>query len=283
MNVILEMMLVFAKGIAAGIAIGLGGFLFIGSKWAFSRIKSSTDYSEFGNVIGSTLFSVGLLIVCSLKLMLYTGKIGLTFEVSQSIKHYVSLVVMLIANVCSAYGLGLLLHTLMKSKASRYVDIATNVALAKLKLSALSDYVKCSMQSIFCGSCVHLGVKCFVMFDGRCRGVIITIFAVLMFVYSGFQHCIANSFYFGFANEFRKEVFINVAICIIGNSLGTIPISLFTQTFRKVEAESSDSSISNIQFSSNDTLQQAANGKRKSDKKKHIDTETESSTTYTEA
>ena len=281
-------MLVFAKGIAAGVAISLGGFLFVGSKWGATKLNnvsgatsSTIRYDELGSLVGSALFSVGLLLVCALKLMLYTGKIGLTFEMKQPAFHYVSLLTMLIANVAAAYAVGYLINYLMNnSGVSEFINIGTNVANGKLKLSTLSEYIKCSFQSIFCGSCVHLGVKCFNMFNGKWRGIIITIYSVLTFVYSGFQHCIANSFYFGLANERRKEVLINVAICVIGNSLGTIPIAMFTRTFRKLDSSDySDSSysISNIQFDTNNRE------RNRTHKHKHVDTESSSSNTETEA
>lgn len=247
MNVILQTLIVFIQSIAAGLSISLGGALFVGSKFVFTYADSK--WSEFGTLIGSDLFSVGLIIVCAFRLMLYTGKIGLMFETCQGGFYFFSLIVMLIGNLGSAYGAGLLLNYLLKN--SRFVVIDTSVAEAKLNLSTVTDYVKCVMQSMFCGSCVHIGVKCFNMFR-NVKGAVITNFAVLMFVYSGFQHCIANTFYFGCAKLFNTKVLINVAICVVGNSLGTIPIALFTSTFHQVTPKSSTSSLDNTEESLED-------------------------------
>ena len=61
----------FYKGILAGLAIGLGGFLYI--------LMVHFVPGEYGKVLGSILFSVGLFLVCTFMLSLYTGKIGLIY------------------------------------------------------------------------------------------------------------------------------------------------------------------------------------------------------------
>ena len=48
----------FLKGILAGLAIGVGGFLYLLMVFAVN--------GELGKVLGSILFSVGLFTVCSL-------------------------------------------------------------------------------------------------------------------------------------------------------------------------------------------------------------------------
>ena len=65
-------LLSFLKGILAGLAIGVGGFLYI--------LMICYVPSELGKVLGSLLFAVGLFTVCSLQLHLYTGKIGCVYE-----------------------------------------------------------------------------------------------------------------------------------------------------------------------------------------------------------
>ena len=67
-----SLVLHFLKGILAGLAIGLGGFLFI--------LMSFLIEGELGKALGSLLFSVGLFLVCTFYLSLYTGKIGLVLK-----------------------------------------------------------------------------------------------------------------------------------------------------------------------------------------------------------
>ena len=71
-----DLLFSFLKGILAGLAIGLGGFLYILMTYLIS--------GEVGKVLGSLLFAVGLFTVCTFQLHLYTGKIGLIFEKKQT-------------------------------------------------------------------------------------------------------------------------------------------------------------------------------------------------------
>ena len=222
---------VIFKSILAGVSIGLGGFIYIASRWSFNNYI--TSYNEFGNVIGSDLFSIGLLLVCRFQLMLYTGKIGLTFESSQSAEYWVNIFIMLIFNISSAYALGMLANYLLSFWTNKsLLNTAIAIASGKTNCKTVNDYVKTSVQSIFCGTCVHIGVRCYQTVNGF-SAFMLTNWFVFIFVYSGFQHCIANSFYFGIARLFNNDVYINVAICVVGNMLGTIPVALITKTFGK--------------------------------------------------
>ena len=73
----------FYKGILAGLAIGLGGFLYI--------LMCHYIPGELGKVLGSLLFAVGLFTVCTFYLSLYTGKIGLIYEGKKDKAFYLSL------------------------------------------------------------------------------------------------------------------------------------------------------------------------------------------------
>ena len=68
MNSVKFQLLTFVKGILAGLAIGLGGFLYI--------LMCQYVPGELGKVLGSLLFAIGLFLVCAFGLSLYTGKIG---------------------------------------------------------------------------------------------------------------------------------------------------------------------------------------------------------------
>ena len=234
------------KSIAAGLAIGVGGFLFCGSKWLTKYVKSP-DITEVGSAVGSIAFSVGLLTVCKFKLMLFTGKCGLMFEAKQNCEYWTSLFVMLLFNIAAAYGLGWAVNLLIKHD-DRFLLIAQTLATNKSKLTSLNDYVKLVIQALFCGSCVHLGVKCFAFFEGGVKGTICIIWFVFMFVYSGFQHCIANSFYFGLAHVYSRDAIISVCVEIVGNWFGTIVVSLFSSKFRRLSYSSSYSSSSSSTY-----------------------------------
>lgn len=205
--------LTLVKGILAGLAIGVGGFLYI--------LMSHFVEGELGKVLGSLLFSVGLFTVCTFYLSLYTGKIGLIFEKKQTKEFYISLPVMLIGNAIGAISLGYLCWAVFKD-----VDImntVNNVCEIHTNLDSFNAYLSLIVKSLLCGLCVYIAVKSFAYQRLKPVGIGLLVLFVFIFVYAGFQHCIANMFYFGFGNHFIGNTFINLLICILGNSLGTIP------------------------------------------------------------
>ena len=242
------------KSIFAGIVIGFAGFIYTGSKWCSSyitnyyKLNNTYDLTEIGNIVGSILFSVGLFTVCSLELLLLTGKFGLMFELRQGCDYYLNLIIMLLLNLSSAYGFGYLINYLINlsnsDKSNLYILLATNISKNKSTLNSINDYIKLFVQSMFCGVCVHMAVKCFKIFSLmslKLSGLILLVWFVFMFVYSGFQHCVANCFYFGQARMFNADVIISVCIGVVGNWLGTLPISILTKRFNKLNSSSSSS------------------------------------------
>lgn len=88
-------------GIFAGLAIGLGSLAF--------TVATSFATNELGKVpsewlmVGSALFSIGLILVCVLGLQLYTGKIGVVFDDREKLKeNAINLPIMLVGNAIGA-------------------------------------------------------------------------------------------------------------------------------------------------------------------------------------
>ena len=238
--------LLVLKSILAGVCISIGGTLFVASKYVFNLYAS--EYSNFGTIIGSFLFSVGLLLVCKCKMMLYTGKIGLAFEERKKLDYWIEIITMIVLNVGSAWGFGRLVRFIIdKTKFNTVIatieTIATNKLVMKNKVSEIvNNYVIVIFQSIFCGSCVHMAVRSF-NYLTNIGNVVLLVWFVFMFVFGGFQHCIANSYYFGLDNLYSKEAIINIVVCIVGNMIGTIPIAQLTKIFNE-QTTSRSTSIS---------------------------------------
>lgn len=213
----------FIKGILAGASIGVGGFLYI-------LMKHFVE-GELGNVLGSLLFAVGLFSVCTFYLALYTGKIGLVFEKKQETSFYISLPIMLIGNAIGAIGLGYVCYFIFKD--TDIMNTVNAVCGVRTTLESFNDYLSLIVKSALCGLCVYFAVKSFAMNRLKPIGIILLVTFVFVFVFAGFQHCIANMFYFGFGNHFIGNTFINLALCILFNSLGTIPGVLLFKLFEK--------------------------------------------------
>ena len=202
----------FLKSILAGLAIGLGGFLYI--------LMVHYINGEVGKILGSLLFSIGLFLVCTFYLSLYTGKIGLIYEKKQDKEYYISLPIILIGNTIGAVSLGFLCYFIFKN-----TDIMKTVGatcLSRTTLASFSDYLSCIVKSTLCGFSVYVAIKLFSLDRLKPLGILSLVFFVFLFVYCGFQHCIANMFYFGFGNSYDKNAFINLMLVIIFNSIGPL-------------------------------------------------------------
>lgn len=219
-----RLLFVFLKGILAGVCIGLGGFLYI--------LMTAYVDGELGKALGSFLFAIGLFLVCTFMLQLYTGKIGVVFEGKQEKEFYIGLPIMLIGNAIGAFGLGYLCFFIFKD-----VEVITNsvnfACESRTTLNSFNAYLGTIIKSFLCGLCVYLAVKSFAKNRLKPLGISLLVLFVFIFVYAGFQHCIANMFYFGFGNLIKAETFINLALVILFNSLGPIPGVFLLKLFEK--------------------------------------------------
>ena len=216
----------FAKGILAGLAIGLGGFLYILMTFLFKG-----DLEFIGHLIGSVLFAVGLMLVCSFSLNLYTGKIGLIYEERKDKDFYISLPIILVGNAIGAFLLGYICYLIFKdTDLFAYAEAAAN---SRLVFDHFSNYLNTIIGSFLCGLCVYLAVMSFSLNRLKPLGVTLLVFFVFFFVFCRFQHCIANMFYFGFANKITGYTFLNLALVIIFNTLGPVVGVAFVKLIKK--------------------------------------------------
>ena len=195
-------------GIFAGLAIGLGSLVF--------TIVSTYAKSVGGQIFASALFSIGLILVCTLGLQLYTGKVGVVFDDREKLKeNTINLPIMLVGNAIGAFALGIICHFIFMN----VPDIAVRI----LKISegkTGSDTI--FLQGIFCGALVYIAVYFFKNLQNYAMKIIGIITAVTLFVYCGFQHCIANMFYFGMAFNWNIDMLWNLLIVILTNSVGAL-------------------------------------------------------------
>lgn len=222
-----DLLFSFLKGILAGLAIGVGGFLYI--------LMVFLIKGELGKVLGSTLFAVGLFTVCTFYLHLYTGKIGLVYEKQQTTTFYISLPVMLIGNAIGAIGLGVICY--FSFRGLDIYEVARTTAYARLSFNTFDDYLSCCIKSLLCGLCVYLAVKSFAYKRISIIGTLLLVIFVFIFVYCGFQHCIANMFYFGFANTWVWQTAVDLVLCILFNSIGPIIGVLLLKANQKESAK----------------------------------------------
>ena len=195
-------------GIFAGLAIGFGSLAF--------TVVSAYMKSTGGLIFASCLFSVGLILVCVLGLQLYTGKIGVVFDDRNKLKeNAINLPIMLIGNAIGAFALGIICHFIFMNVPEVNDRI---IAISNAKTESTDVF----LQGIFCGALVYIAVYLFKNLQNWGMKIIGIITAVTLFVYCGFQHCIANMFYFGMAFNWNINMLWNLLIVILTNSVGAL-------------------------------------------------------------
>ena len=178
---------VFVKAVYAGVMIGAGGIVYL---------------SLENKVIGSLLFSFGLLTIVNQGFFLYTGKIGF----AKTKEDFWNIPVILAGNL-----VGTALDAVLVRMA--HLKISADAASAA-KLS--NDPVSILILSIFCGVMMFLAIDNF----NKCKNHLFIIAPVMIFILSGFEHSVANMFYFTLAGAWSGKAIFYMALMILGNGIG---------------------------------------------------------------
>lgn len=182
------------NGIRAGILIAIGGSVFL-----------SCD----SRYIGSVLFSVALLCICYKEYALFTGKVGY-LPCAHRKDDVETLLLCLLGNAIATVGCGYaVMYAIPKLK-----TVALTICEAKLTQSVGQTVVR----SIFCGILMYLAVSIY----REKKGIAAILFCVPVFILSGFEHSIANMFYFSLSGMVSVDAFIYLMTVVVGNSIGGV-------------------------------------------------------------
>ena len=193
------------SGILAGLAISIGGMVSIYLK--------SIDVNNL--VVSAILFSFGLLTICSFSFSLYTGRIAYIID-NHKPSYIVELLEMLLGNTIACVVLGLITRALRIYPTME--DTLSSVCGAKNNDNILSLF----FLAFLCGILVYLAVEIFKSKHHPIIRLIGLIFSVSIFVILGFEHVIADIYYFSAAPSFSPKALLTILIILIGNSLGSI-------------------------------------------------------------
>ncbi len=191
----------FSGAMAAGIFIGLGCFAFISAQ---------------SQTAGAVLFSLGLYGVLFTGTPLYTGRCAYALD-KGTYNTPKRLAIIFFGNCLGIFILGLM---------SACLSANANVAAALFEAKLNKGFIETLFSSMLCGICVYTAVSAWKSLKGaeRALGVML---AVPTFIIAGFEHCIADMFYFaahialnGFAGAATGAAFILTAA--LGNTIGAI-------------------------------------------------------------
>lgn len=169
-------------------------------------------------VIGASLFSIGLFGVLIYNLNLYTGKIGYLIT-NLNLKYIKELIITLIGNFIGACSVGFILrYTRIYDKIYEKSLILANT---KLNDNILSIFI----LSIFCGLLMYYAVNGFKKQTDFGKYLVVYL-GVAVFILCGFEHCIANMYYFSVADIWSLKTLGYTGIMVLGNSVGSFIIPL---------------------------------------------------------
>lgn len=188
------------NGIFAGILISIGGAVFL-----------SCD----NKYIGAVLFSVALLCICYQGYSLYTGKICYIPQ-KHGKEEFSVLLTGLLGNVTA---------TTVCGYALRYaVPKIGEAALASCSAKLEQEFLQTFIRAVFCGILIYLAVDIF----KNHKTPIGILFCIPVFILSGFEHSVADMFYFAASGIVSLEAFIFIWIVILGNTIGGALIPLLS-------------------------------------------------------
>lgn len=193
----------FLKKVFAGFLIAIGGYAFL----------------KVGGVIGALLFAFGIICVVKLQTPLYTGIAGTEekFGVKMEVLSY---------NILGAF-IGALIM-----KFTCDLNVFSNVSDIVFTKISSPWYVSLS-KAIMCGAIVDISV----FLSKRDNSTIPLIIGIPTFVMCGFNHSIADAFYFSMYNDLILNLgivkpLIYYIIVVIGNYIGCNLRRIFSYEFK---------------------------------------------------
>ena len=193
---------ILVNAVLAGLFIGLAGTVYLSVSNQFA---------------GSFLFGFGLLTIVCYGFKLYTGAIGyLVNQGRNTLKYAGNLVIIWIGNWIGTWLVGTMLQY------SRVGEALARKAAGLCAVKSADNWMSLLILGFFCGMLMYLAVESFrrkeeIPAPGR---ILMVLLCVMIFILSGFEHCIADMFYFSAAGAWNAKTFKVILIITAGNSLG---------------------------------------------------------------
>ncbi len=200
----------FAGGVLAGLSIALGGTVFL---------------SLENKVLGALFFTVGLFAVCTFGFNLFTGKVCYVFDNDGA--YAAALPVIWLGNLAGAW------LTAALEGATRFgpalAERAQAVSAAKLGDSPLSLFI----LAVFCDILIYVAVEGYKSNPHPVGKYLAIFFGVTVFILCGFEHCVANMYYFSMAGAWSWRALGLLLVMTLGNSVGGVLIPLVRKLYGK--------------------------------------------------
>nr|WP_295583027.1 formate/nitrite transporter family protein [uncultured Oscillibacter sp.] len=199
----------FLNAVLGGVCIAIGGVVFLSCE---------------NKVTGAVFFCLGLFSICTFGFDLFTGKVGYVFQRPLSYTGFVLSV--WVGNLAGAVLVGCAV------RATRIAGIGERAAaLCQVKLE--DGLGSIFLLSVLCNILMFIAVDGFHNNPhelGKYLGILL---GVVGFILCGFEHCVANMFYFSVAGAWSGRTLLYLAVMSLGNACGRVLIPLCRQLREK--------------------------------------------------
>ena len=189
----------FVSGILAGIAIALGGVIFL---------------SVENKMLGAFLFTVGLFSVCGFGFHLFTGKVCYVFRNDR--EYALRLPVIWVGNLLGT-GLVAGAAALTRSGAALSEKAA---ALAAVKNG--DSLVSLFFLGLLCNIFIYIAVEGYGKLPHEVGKYMALVFGVMGFILCGTEHCVADMFYFWMGGAWSGAAVVRLLVITLGNAAGGV-------------------------------------------------------------
>ncbi|MFI3238450.1 MAG: formate/nitrite transporter family protein [Lachnospiraceae bacterium] len=201
------------KAILAGFMISLGAMAYLGVE---------------DHTVGAFLFTIGLFTIYTMDLYLYTGKVGYMVQN----KNYLQVVFIWLGNFVGASFGALLVANCRMTTTTNIMEHVEAYAITKTTDGYLSIFI----LGILCGVMMFLAAESYKLTHDTVNsvgGYVGLFLCVMLFLLLGFEHSIANMFYFTLAGAWSVKAVIALLIVTLGNAVGGLGFNTILYFIRK--------------------------------------------------
>lgn len=208
------------SGFLAGLLISIGGLL--------NLVLISRGQTTIGNMF----FTIGLFTICFFQFALFTGRVG--YIVENKFKNILSLIIVYFGNMLGVIAIGSLFILMpLYSSIKPSIDLIVNGKIA-FDSNFYIVLFKGFISSLFCGVLVFLAVESFKRFENVLLKIVSIFVFIATFAIIGFEHCIADMFYFAIGQSLANyKIYLLTIVVTFGNIVGSVLVNFALRLIKK--------------------------------------------------
>lgn len=190
---------ILLSGLLAGVCIAIGGAVYL-----------SVD----SKLAGALLFTVGLFTICVFRLHLFTGKVCYVFDNPPA--YALDLLFVWLGNLAGTFLAAFAMS--LTRVGPGLAEKARALSQVKLSDSPWSVFI----LAVFCNIMIYIAVEGFNTAPHDLGRYLALFLGVAVFILCGFEHCVANMYYFSAAGAWSLRALTYLLVMTAGNALGGV-------------------------------------------------------------